>query len=57
MSDEENFVKIDAFETILESLQFIKKADFDTYFAPIISEMFEKEIEQHEELLYSMATV
>jgi hypothetical protein len=57
MSDEENFVKIDAFETILESLQFIKKTDFDTYFYPIISEMFEKEVDQHEELLYSMANV
>jgi hypothetical protein len=57
MSDEENFVKIDAFETILESLQFIKKEDFDTYFAPIISEMFENEVEQHEELLFSMANI
>lgn len=57
MSDEENFVKVDAFETILELIKYTKQADFDEYFAPIISEMFEHEVEQHAELLFSMATL
>ena len=57
MSDEENFVKIDAFDTILEIIKYTKKADFDEYFAPIICEIFEHEVDQHEELLFSMANV
>jgi hypothetical protein len=56
MGDEENFVKLEAFESILKSLPHIKPADFEERFAPTIKEIFEKEVEEHEELQYSMAS-
>lgn len=55
--DEENFVKIDAFESILRSLKYIKKEDFRDKLVPVIKEIFEKEVNEHEELQYSMASV
>ena len=57
MGDEENFVKLEAFESILKSLPHIKAADFEERFAPIIKEIFEREVEEHEELQYSMASL
>jgi len=50
-------VKIDAFESILRSLKYIKKEDFRDKLVPVIKEIFEKEVIEHEELQYSMASV
>lgn len=53
--DEENFVKIEAWETIIHSLSHIKQEDFEERLEPIIKEIFEKEVIEHEEVLYAMA--
>lgn len=56
MTDEENFVKIDAFETIVHSLQYFKPEDVQQKFIPRIKEVIEKEVVEHEEFLYPMAS-
>ena len=55
--DEENFVKMEAFETLIYSLKFIQKQDFEEKFAPIICEIFEKEVYEHEDIQYWMANL
>jgi hypothetical protein len=55
LCDEENFVKIEALETIIHSLKYISKEDFTERLEPIVKEIFEKDVREHEEVLYSMA--
>lgn len=56
MTDEENFVKIDAFETIVHWIPYFKHKDIEERFVPRIKEIFEKEVVDHEEMVFPIAS-
>ena len=55
MTDEENFVKIDAFETIITCISFFKEKDIKEKLVPIIKSVFEKEVVELEEFMFPIA--
>jgi hypothetical protein len=55
MTDEENFVKIDAFETIITWISFFQEKDIKEKLVPIIKNVFEKEVVEHEEFMFPIA--
>lgn len=57
LCDEENFVKMEALETILHCAKHISKQDFQQRLEPLIVDILRKEVLEHEEVLYSMATL
>lgn len=56
MTDEENFVKIDAFETIVHWIPYFKHKDIEERFVPRIKEILEKEVVDHEEMVFPIAS-
>jgi hypothetical protein len=57
MTDEENFVKIEAFETIIHWIPYFKAQDLKDKFIPIIKKVFQKEVVEHEEFMFPITTL
>ena len=57
MTDEENFVRIDAFETIIQCISCFNDEDVKSKFVPKIKEIFSKGTVEHVEFLHPLSSL
>ena len=57
MTDEENLVKIDMFETIVTWIPYFKKVDVETKFLDHIKDIFKKDTKENEEFIFPISLI